>query len=149
MPVTPWPSAHVDRFVELFNEGLSLSMLSDALSSETGTPYSRNACAGQISRLRAIGRLPPGKKTTVKHRPRPRMKIAVVPDSPPIGTKTAKATEATEGPPASLDVSIYDLEPHHCRFPFGDWPPYRYCGNQTLPDLSWCPYHTRIVWQRA
>lgn len=145
----PWPDKHVDLFIDLWNQGLSQSQLSDAMARETGTAYSRNSCAGQIGRLRALGRLPPAQIKVKKRRPRAR--IAVVPDSPPIATKATKAVVAPSAPsessepPASLDVSIYDLDDTHCRYPYGERPPYRYCGNPKWADSSYCWHHTRVV----
>ena len=49
-------------------------------------------------------------------------------------------------PPVSL--TIYQLDRHTCHYPFGDRPPYSYCGEPARRG-SWCPQHERVVYPRG
>ncbi len=43
-------------------------------------------------------------------------------------------------PEVALVQNLFDLEPHHCRWPIGDGP-YAYCGCQRSPGSSYCTKH--------
>lgn len=143
--MNPWPSDHVERFIELHGEGLSLSQLSLAMHDAFGVSYNRNACAGQVGRLRALGKIGPSKVKIVKRSPKPRMKVAVIPETPPPRETPAEPVqqESAQAPP-SLDLTIYDLLDHHCRYPYGDRPPFLYCGQNAVEGVAYCPHHSRL-----
>lgn len=46
-------------------------------------------------------------------------------------------------------VSLLDLKPSCCRFPYGDprKPGFSFCGNERAPGLPYCPGHARIAYQ--
>jgi hypothetical protein len=46
---------------------------------------------------------------------------------------------AADVPP--LLVEFLELEPCHCRWPFGDEPPFRFCGRERLRDGPYCAAH--------
>jgi hypothetical protein len=75
-------------------------------------------------------RRPPVKRNTGVRKP-PR--IYVVPDHPE----------------PSLNVSFFDLEPHHCRYITGDETGIaaKYCGHQKVTEESWCGFHCSVVYQ--
>lgn len=52
--------------------------------------------------------------------------------------KTKKAAPAME--PPSLDLSLLDLTPRTCRWPYGDGP-FTFCGHPCDPVLPYCDYH--------
>ena len=45
---------------------------------------------------------------------------------------------ATEQQP---NVTLFDLQPHHCRWPIGDAAPYVFCADQKLDGSSYCRHH--------
>ena len=45
-------------------------------------------------------------------------------------------------------LTIFQLRNGVCRFPYGEHPPYTYCG-RPAPHTSWCPHHEHIVYPRG
>jgi hypothetical protein len=43
-------------------------------------------------------------------------------------------------------IDILELTRHTCRFPFGDQPPYLYCGCPPLKGSPYCRDHTELCW---
>lgn len=39
---------------------------------------------------------------------------------------------------------LAELEPNDCRYPFGDSPPYTFCGDTTIVGSSYCELHHLI-----
>jgi GcrA cell cycle regulator len=52
-------------------------------------------------------------------------------------------------PPRDGQLTLDELHYDSCRFIEGEVrdPNHRYCGQQTIPDKSWCPHHATIVYQ--
>lgn len=53
--------------------------------------------------------------------------------------------------PLGQRCSLMDLTPDTCRWPIGDVgePGFAFCGGQTLTDLPYCAYHSRLAYQPA
>jgi GcrA cell cycle regulator len=51
-----------------------------------------------------------------------------------------------EAKPA-LMIALVDLQPHHCRFPYGDPmnPVFGFCGHNKYPGSSYCVAHTKLT----
>jgi hypothetical protein len=47
----------------------------------------------------------------------------------------------------SLEIPIFDLEEHHCRYVTGkgDLGLATFCGHQIAYGTSWCPFHCSVV----
>jgi GcrA cell cycle regulator len=43
---------------------------------------------------------------------------------------------------ATPRIAFLELEPHHCRWPFGWRPPFRFCGRARVPRSPYCAFHT-------
>lgn len=50
-----------------------------------------------------------------------------------------QAVRASRRP--SLDLTLMELKPHHCRFPYGETTPYLFCGASRAPGSSYCEQH--------
>lgn len=50
----------------------------------------------------------------------------------------------TNHAPLSLDLQLYDLTNHTCRFPHGDSSPFLFCGHPTEGESSYCSFHKRL-----
>jgi hypothetical protein len=40
-------------------------------------------------------------------------------------------------------LTIFELLDHHCRWPNGERPPFRYCGQTAIDGSSYCAAHHR------
>ena len=45
-------------------------------------------------------------------------------------------------------VTFFDLEPHHCRWPYGDSPDVMFCGNPKEPGCPYCRNHMLQAYTR-
>lgn len=137
-----WTDERMQTLVTLWEAGQSAAVIAKALGG-----VSRSAVIGKAHRLRL------GKRVTVKdlrnrqslrttraHTARkaklpPRSHWPVVP----------VVSRPDVGGPVSRNKTLLDLEPHECRWPYGDEIPYVFCGHGVAPGLSYCPHHARIA----
>lgn len=118
-----WTPEHDAMVRELRNIGYSGSQISAALNLEFKTAYSRNAVIGRMNRLGLCEKM----VKAPKPEPRPRApRIAAVKRPVHFG--------------APLHLSLIELEPDQCRWPYGDGP-FTFCGCTVLTDSSYCPMH--------
>ena len=114
-------------------ENLTYVEIARRLSERFGVEISKNACIGKARRMAQ----PPRPARPGKYQ-RPRSKVRV---DAPIPPRYERSTEP--------GISIYQLlERENCHFPlaeFTDHPPYRYCGEPTIGETSWCKGHLKRV----
>jgi hypothetical protein len=131
-----------DRLLRLHANGDSCNDIATALSNEFHVPLSRNAVIGKLRRLNP----PPPKKT--KYKAKIKVKVKATPSSP-APPKTVRFIYYPPPPPslpapASLRLSIYQLDESKCRYPSGESPPYEYCGLPPEPGCPYCSVHCRL-----
>lgn len=71
----------------------------------------------------------------------PKAKVAM-PSEPETKPRPARLPEPTE------PVTIMALAHGMCRWPYGDKPPFTYCGRRS-GDSSWCDVHRAVVYTRV
>jgi GcrA cell cycle regulator len=146
-----WTDERIDQLKKLVAKEQSAKQIAAALGG-----VSRNGVIGKAMRLGLQLR---GKHPFHKDEPpfpppasKPRRKKAfsVAPWSDKAPPKVPPML-----PPPAPDVpdsgrwQLVDLKFGQCRFPYGDAPPYEFCGARTSADgASWCAEHSRIVYQR-
>lgn len=113
---------------------------------------SRNAVAGQITKLRRKGLLAPPRIATLK---RIRVKLVDVPSIPKVQSQppniiflvpTEKRRIRLKLVETDTAVKLVELENHHCRWPLGDpkLSDFRFCGCQrVLKTRPYCAEHIR------
>jgi hypothetical protein len=102
----------------------------------------RNAIIGKANRLHLLRKPqnPQAKKQPPRREPRLRVAGFTMPlPSPP---------PAPEAPP-SLGLMLYELEPDECRYPYGEAPPFTFCGHAVDRGSSYCPFHRRLCNHQA
>ena len=143
-PNIPWPDDQCHTLRALAAAGGSASEIAEQLNEECGTRHSRNAVIGKIARMRI-----PWNTSYVFHgnatanRPRkPRVAIVTEPKAwkMPRIKPPRSVTEASCASLAPLHIRCVDLEPPHCRWPYGDRD-ITYCGHERLADHSYCESH--------
>ena len=131
----------------LHAEGLSSTQIRDRMGAPT-----RNTIIGKLFRLG----LPGKRKSEETHRQSNINKKRISKFN--FARQKAPPSKARDGagfvnsPPSqaspalpSLDVMLLDLQIDQCRFPQGDRAPFKFCGQPTKGDSSWCGFHQRIV----
>jgi GcrA cell cycle regulator len=135
MPPHIWPRERCEYLAAIWRSGYSFSELAGMISEAFGIPLTRSAIAGKVSRmnLRAMER--------IKREPKlraPRQLSAAATKPAPVARKRVPCE------PRMID--ILELKADTCRFPYGDLPPFRYCGCPILKGSPYCSTHTAVCW---
>jgi len=134
--MTQWTDAITARFKALHRSGRSFSKIAHTLNSEFGLALTKNACVGRSHRL--------GLKA------RPAAIQTPPPEPEPIIMPRLGWTVEPPVLPANCGrITIYQLEYGRCQFPFGERPPYAYCGNTTARKATYCPHHETVMYPRG
>ena len=128
-----WNQTQVDFMVGKFNDGLSYHQIAMAMASEFEQVISRNAVLGKLFRLR-MSRPPPIKsKPAIYDRPKKRT-------AKPLTRKPARPVPPTEPLPA-MNCNLYQLNAKRCHWPYGNDPPFIYCGSKVIRGKPYCRFH--------
>jgi GcrA cell cycle regulator len=140
MPANIWPRERIDYLAEIWREGFSFSELADCIASRFGVAVTRSAVAGKVNRM---------KLSTIKRIRR--LPKARTPQTLAAATTLKPARQAPPPRPAlkPLMIDILELTRHTCRFPYGDVPPYLYCGCPPLKGSPYCVHHTKLCWNHS
>ena len=141
-----WTEHMIDRLTRLQRAGkLSFAGIAETLSREFGIKLTKNACIGKARRLNL-----PLRKPVVARKPKAEPQVPEIePENVP-HVRPAWTVEPPVLPAASSRITIYQLQRGVCHYPFGNQPPYAYCGNTTATRSSpWCPHHERVVYPRG
>lgn len=135
-----WTDERIEKLKTLWSEGHSASMCAARLD------VSRNAVIGKVHRMGLqkrgtprgvlMYRLKPGRRRHRSETPKPKPKINTE------GLAKIEALRALPDPVPKSAVTLMDLEPNHCRWPYGD--PKRgvkFCGCEKVHGLSYCEKH--------
>lgn len=129
-----------------YRRGLSCAQIAMRINTQFGTTYTRNSVIGRASRIGLPGTRPVAEKRSPA--PRKRDYAAVARDiaaakrpapKPNIETVALLCAEVTP-----LNMDILDLGKGHCRYPYGDRVPYRFCGHLAIEGSSYCAPHFHL-----
>lgn len=140
------PSPWNERTHTLFRmlcaeEALSYSDIAKAMSEELGVKITKNACIGKARRLEL-----PMRKTPQRERKRSKPAEPAV-----LATPRLAVWSVSEQPKQRANgyLTLLELNRTTCRYPFGEKPPYLYCGKTIREATSYCPHHCGIVYGRT
>jgi len=104
---------------------------------EAGLTFSQIAAALGVTGRAAIGRA--DRLGLAKQgQPAKRQRLGRVVRPPP-------APQPVQKPESDGLVSLFDLQPHHCRWPVGEGSPYVFCAHTKLDDSSYCGEHFKMM----
>lgn len=138
-----WTAERTEKLKTLWAQGHSATVVAARLGGIT-----RNAVIGKVHRMGLVlrgqssgSRMARGPVSIRKPK---RIKAAPVRSRRISEIMRAEIAEAApllagDTPPPSA-VTFADLEPQHCRWPYGDRP-FKYCGCQKIEGLSYCAGH--------
>ena len=139
-----WTEHMIDRLTRLQRAGkLSFTEIAKTLSREFGVRLTKNACIGKARRLNL-----PMRKPVVVRKPKAEPQVPEIEPETVPHVRPAWTVEPPTLPKASGRITVYQLQCGVCHFPFGERPPYAYCGNSAFRG-SWCPHHERVVYPRG
>lgn len=152
-----WPLERDERLKELYDsdEAPSYKVIAEQLNAEFGTSFTRNAVTGRVNRLGFANRQGFGYRPAPESKPRaPR--ISKPRQRYDAGSRRIRTIfSAVDAPeirviplePRSPDLSILDLGPLDCRYPFGgtnDVPAITFCGHPQHAGSSYCQHHKML-----
>ena len=161
-----WEEAHSAALRELVEKGLSFKEVARALNERFGTAYTRNAAIGRARRLGlstpehasrggvfAAPRKPDARKICEK---RARVFAKPAPGSTTRGSTTPGLTTLERAAMLRLrcvaitprHLSLIDLEPGDCRYPYGgdaEGEPITFCGHPRREGASYCASHVHLT----
>ena len=138
MPPHIWPRERCEYLASIWRSGYSFSELAGMIGEAFGVQLSRSAIAGKVARmnLSSIERMSRAPQARAPRAPRQLSAAATKPA--PVARKRVPCE------PRMID--ILELKADTCRFPYGDFPPLRYCGCPILKGSPYCRDHTEICW---
>lgn len=159
-----WPPLAVDLLRECWSRGLSAQHCAWEINARCGTRFTRSAVLGKVHRLHLAERtletqhqqsrrewnlqgiIDAQRWQSQRRRKRPALPRRAVDAAPPAAANSTAAEEVTP-PPHS--VTLNELLPHHCRWPFGDprLPGFHFCGARRAGFLPYCAVHAGIAYR--
>jgi GcrA cell cycle regulator len=127
-----WSIERIEQLKTLYASGMSGSQIAAEMGFLT-----RNAVIGKVHRLKLELR---GKKIS-QGPARPRQKSERKQKLPFVPCEPFICADAPDVAP--LHVSLLDLLPDDCRYPFGDGP-FTFCGHPKLFEGSYCKAHADL-----
>lgn len=156
-----WDEIRIQRVTELYlrDDAPSCQVIAEAMNAEFGTRFTRCAIIGKISRLKLANRGLPIGRTVAPRKPQLVVVTEVVKALPPKDPQRAeRLLRVAKETPATISLrcveivprhlSLLDLEPRDCRYPYGGDAinePITFCGHPAMPDRSYCVPHNHLT----
>jgi GcrA cell cycle regulator len=150
MQSTDWADEHSEALRELRKSGMSYSRIADAINARFKTTYSRNATIGRANRMGLAGPdRPDGRSDPTMSAEAPRLhklREHLVSESrrsmPIFESMKPVNLRCVQIDPRHL--SLLDLEPGDCRYPYGgdeEGEVITFCGHPRRQGTSYCTTH--------
>lgn len=151
---TDWAPGYCDALRQYLAKGMSFSEAARAINAKFKTDYSRSATIGRARRMGLAGpdrprdrpRLPPKAATPRqrkrRERPQPEL-VRPMPVSEPAEPVKLRCVEIVP-----RHLSLMDLEPGDCRYPYGgdaDGEAITFCGHPRRTGSSYCAPHFHLT----
>ena len=157
MQSTNWASEHAEALREYLARGMSFAEIAEAINAKFKTAYSRSAAIGRARRMALAG--PDRAKDLPKYWPAPPKAPQPQPRKLREGhapefirpMPTVERTEIVKLRCVEIDprhVSLTDLEPGDCRYPYGgdkEGEPITFCGHPRHQGSSYCAAHFHLT----
>ena len=155
---TPWNTERDALLTELHGQKCqpSFSIMAAEINKEFGTGFTRNALIGRASRIKLGKRLhkvnSKFEKQTLPRKPRqpPKPRQRYVPESKRMMTifESREVLEFQCAEVEPLNISLLDLQPSDCRWPYGEGQEILFCGHQKVDVSSYCFHHLALSKRR-
>jgi GcrA cell cycle regulator len=147
-----WAEEHSQALREYLERGLSFSRIADAINARFNCAYSRNATIGRARRMGLSGPARAEDSARPKPRPKPRparlkkMRARLAAKSRPrlAVFKRARALKLRCVGIVPRHLSLVELEPGDCRYPYGgdqEGEAITFCGHPSREGSSYCVSH--------
>jgi GcrA cell cycle regulator len=165
VPVSIWVARPelMDRLMELHTAGSTLSQIAETLNAEFGTGFSRSAISGRLHRsgIRKGAVLEIGQRAEAGLQREKEMKEPAktpVEEKPPVVPERGQYEAAKpvrirreKLPPleGGLGLDLLQLNVSTCKWPFGDLPPFTFCGYPVVSEKVYCHDHCEVAYNAA
>jgi GcrA cell cycle regulator len=155
MQPTDWPTEHSRALRELHAKGMSYGEIAREMNARFGTAYTRNAVLGRGKRMGFTARetarewKPPRRLLAKAERAQAHMTEERRP--PPILVPPVPRAEPVQLRCVGISprlISLVDLEPGDCRYPYGgdtDGDPIVFCGHPRKAGSCYCTPHFHLT----
>lgn len=139
-----WKPEYITILKQMWAEGKSATEVAHAIPQ-----FTRNAVIGKCHRLKLTDHGPH------KHVAKPRTKVQTLADNSLKMRAKRKLVSKPLKPidlprlvlvPESKHLTIFELTPHTCKWPFGDRP-YTFCGRNPVDGYPYCEFHKGIAYR--
>lgn len=138
-----WNDEMDSELRDLFSKGLSYTQIASVMNRKFQTVLTRNATIGRSHRLNLQG-------TRTEERPRSRKHISTEPK--PVRAKRPPMIKAefivpvcVEVPVKPRHITLQELSESVCKYPYGDEPPYTFCGHPSKTGKPYCSPHWNVT----
>jgi len=147
-----WAEEHSQALREYLERGLSFSRIADAINARFNSAYSRNATIGRARRMGLSG--PARAEDSARPKPRParlkKMRARLAAKSRPrlAVFKRARALKLRCVGIVPRHLSLVELEPGDCRYPYGgdqEGEAITFCGHPSREGSSYCVSHFHLT----
>ena len=164
MQANDWAPEHCKALQDCLARGMSFAEIAREINARFGTAYSRNAAIGRSKRMKltAPKRLSPPLRPPKPPKLRAQIKAEMTPKSresrekglprpAPAPTVPGRRPELPKLRCVGISprlVSLVELEPFDCRYPYGgdrENEPITFCGHPQLPGSSYCAPHFHLT----
>jgi GcrA cell cycle regulator len=154
-----WTQEQSNALVEYVKCGLSYKQSADAINERFGTTFTRNSAVGRGHRLGLVGPERPKparpKKERREYQPRRTITRIVRANGNSDAMRMILSTEATGAKLRCVEItprnlSLIDLEPGDCRYPYGgesEGEAITFCGHPKRDKSSFCTPHHFLCWE--
>ncbi|MGD0851261.1 GcrA family cell cycle regulator [Bradyrhizobium sp.] len=155
-----WEPEHSEALRDYLAKGLSFAEIARAINARFHTAYSRNATIGRARRMGLAGlarsgnpgqpKRPRKPRPTRSHRTRKRRAAKPLMSRPILKRAAALKLRCVAIVPRHL--SLLELQPDDCRYPFGgdeDGEAITFCGHPRRQGSSYCVSHFHLTRGRA
>jgi GcrA cell cycle regulator len=154
MQSTDWAPEHSDALREYLAKGMSYSEIAKAINAKFKTAYSRSAALGRAKRMGRTSsglpeeqaKLPTGVKVPYLGKQRERYQPLLIRPVPVFERTVSVKLRCIEIAPRHL--SLIDLEPGDCRYPYGgdeEGETITFCGHPRRTGSSYCAPHFHLT----
>ncbi len=151
-----WAEEHSQALREYLAKGLSFSQIANAINARFNTAYSRNATIGRARRLGLSGPERPDRPSRPKSRRQPsparlkKMRARLSAESRPKRAvfERAAALQLRCVGIVPRHLSLLELEPRDCRYPYGgdeEGEAITFCGHPRREGSSYCVSHFHLT----
>jgi GcrA cell cycle regulator len=156
MQSSDWAEQHSLALREYLGKGLSFSEIAKAINARFSTAYSRSATIGRARRMGLSAPARPDRRARPKPKPKSnpvRLKklrarvLAATWPKPPVGERAVALKLRCVGI-VPRHLSLIDLEPGDCRYPYGgdkDGEAITFCGHPRREGSSYCVSHFHLT----